>query len=84
MVETCAFPLPPRSLLLQNYYVLDSGRWTPTPVQEARAAVVVFGMMQYLERLEDGDIPPVSESLPSLQPRRRPLGQPVAPLPPAQ
>ena len=37
---------PTSALFLQNYYVLDSGRSTPTQVQEARAAVVIYGMMQ--------------------------------------
>lgn len=42
-----------------NYYVLDSGRWTPTPVQEARAAVLLHSFMKYKERLENDEILPL-------------------------
>lgn len=42
-----------------NYYVLDSGRWTPTPVQEARAASVLYMMMKYCEHLENETIEPL-------------------------
>lgn len=41
-----------------NYYVLDSGRWTPSHVPEARAAVVLYSMMAYKERLEAERIEP--------------------------
>lgn len=34
-----------------NYYVLDSGRWQPTYVQEARAGGVIYSMLMYKEKL---------------------------------
>lgn len=42
-----------------NYYVLDSGRWTPTHVPEARAASVLYMMMKYCEHLENETIEPL-------------------------
>lgn len=41
-----------------NYYVLDSGRFTPTHVQEARAGTVLYQMMQYKEDLSNEVIEP--------------------------
>jgi len=42
-----------------NYYVLDGGRWHPTKVQEARAAVLIYAMMRYKEQLAAEQIEPV-------------------------
>lgn len=42
-----------------NYYVLDSGRHSPTPFQEARAAVLIYSIMLYCQRLSEERIPPV-------------------------
>jgi hypothetical protein len=42
-----------------NFYVLDSARSHPTTVPEARAAVLLYAMMRYRERLEAEAIPPV-------------------------
>lgn len=40
-----------------NYYVLD-GRDFPSPVQEARLALILYNMATYAERLADESLPP--------------------------
>lgn len=42
-----------------NYYVLDSGRWTPTKNQEARAAALLYLVLRYREQLDKETIEPL-------------------------
>eukprot|EP01138_Halocafeteria_seosinensis_P008119 gb/GECG01008297.1/.p1 GENE.gb/GECG01008297.1/~~gb/GECG01008297.1/.p1 ORF type:complete len:597 (+),score=61.96 gb/GECG01008297.1/:1-1791(+) len=46
-------------LINSNYYVLDSGRWTPSYIQEARGATVIHGFLKYKEKLEEESVPPI-------------------------
>ncbi len=48
-------PLPINS----NYYCLDSGRWLPTHVQEARAAVLIHNFCKFCEQIADETLQPI-------------------------
>lgn len=47
-------------MINSNYYVLDSGRWNPSQVQVARAAVLLRGILRYKRMLEDEQIEPIT------------------------
>lgn len=46
-------------LINSNYYVLDSAAWKPTHNQAARAAVLVYNMCLFKDRLESQRVAPI-------------------------
>jgi len=45
--------------IASNYYVLDSGRWRPTRIQEARAAVLLYHMCRFNDKLNTDQVAPI-------------------------